>query len=153
MALTIYPTEGYDSFISLADAGVVINENSLSSTEWFALTNTVKEVYLRLATTRILQAIDEDLLVGYDATLSCLPETTAMMAVHDLTYGLSSDINPNLGTITKEKVGDLEVQYKQRDGAKGRVTSIFPSIVIPCLQTYGAKISNGGFYQTALERK
>ena len=45
--LTIYPTENYESYISLADAETLITNNVLDTTSWDALDNTTKELYLK----------------------------------------------------------------------------------------------------------
>jgi len=152
MALIIYPTVGADSFISVADADVVIANNSLQSEQWIALTEPIKEVYLRIAFTRIMQAIahtdegegylDE---ATYDPLISCLPDANALMAIHDLSYGLSSDINPNTGLISKEKVGSLEVTYfhgNPMHQVSSRKTSYYPSSVVPCINGYGGNVTS-----------
>ena len=163
MALTIYPANGHDSFISLADANVLITSNSLHGSDWTALDDAVKEVYLRIASTNILNTVSTDITnvdgyldeTVYVATDSCIPHTTAIMAIHDLVYGLSSTVNPNKGLVTKEKVGDLEVTYYQGEATQvnGRVTSPFPLSARMCLNAYGANISARGFTQTTLVTK
>ena len=164
MALIIYPTTDYDSFISVVDADTIITNNSVQSVTWLALTEAEKEVYLRIATTRILNAVSTDTTNSdgyldetvYVAVDSCLPKSCALMAVHDLVYGLSSEINPNTGLVTKEKVGDLEVQYAHgfpNKRVSGRVSNPYPSSVRPCLESYGATGLSGGITQVTLERK
>ena len=166
MALIIYPIADADSFITEADADTVIAENSVQSATWTALTSTMKEVYLRIATSRILGSVstdasnedgylDESIYVAAD---SCLPKATALMAIHDLAYGLSSDINPNTGLISKQKVGDLEETYfhgNPLSQVNSRNTNPFPSSVIKCLNAYGANVTSGktGIYQTTLVTK
>jgi hypothetical protein len=163
MALTIYPASGYDSFITVADADTIITANSVQSATWLAMTEIEKEVYLRIATARIFNVVSTDTSnedgyldsSTYVASESCLPKATALMAVHDLVYGLSSEINPNTGVVSKEKVGDLEVNYfhgytdKQ---VRGRKTNPYPSIAIPCLNYYGANIQLSKLRQATLVR-
>ena len=163
--LTLYPAVGADSFISLADATTIITANSLQSSQWTALTDANKEVYLRIAYTNIVNNISYDTtsLSGYLDPLtyvaldSCLPKSQAMMAVHDVVYQISSEINPNTGLISKEKVGDLEVTYVHGANTSSKQLSSknknpFPSSVVKCLTTYGATILSGGFTQSKLER-
>lgn len=101
MALTVYPTETYDSFISLVDALDVITKNSVHLASWTALTDAQQEVYLRIATSKILAVIDLSLLDGTDA---CLVKSCALMAIRDVVYAISSSVNPNTGLVSKEKV-------------------------------------------------
>jgi hypothetical protein len=165
MALTIFPSAGYDSMISLSGAMSVIEANSLQAPQWIALSDETQEVYLRIATTRILNSVSYDYSnpAGYldEATYvaedSCLPKSCALMAIHDLAYGLSSEINPQTGLVAKEKVGDLEVTYIHGANASSRQlssreTNPFPASVQSCLRSYGAILSNGGFAQATLER-
>lgn len=165
MALTIYPALSSDSFIAVADADTVITENSILSTDWLALTEVQKEVYLRIATSNIHSVVSTDSsnIDGYlDSETyvyadSCLYKTCALMAVHDLTYGLSAEVNPNTGLVSKEKVGDLEVTYFHGNPLRqvsGRSNNPFPSSVIKCLNSYGADVTSGsGIKQARLERK
>jgi hypothetical protein len=73
-------------------------------------------------------------------------------------YGLSSEVNPNTGLISKQKVGDLEETYfhgNPLSQVNSRNTNPFPSSVIKCLNTYGANVTSGktGIYQTTLVTK
>lgn len=163
MSLTILPTENGDSFISILDADEVISRNSLQYSNWLDLSDLNKEIYLRIATTRILNVVSFDInstsgylnLAEYISIDSCLPKAAALMAIHDLAYGLSSEINPNTGLVSKEKVGDIEVNYfhgyidKQ---VKGRITNPYPSSVVPCLNSYGSNISSSSIKQALLVR-
>jgi hypothetical protein len=164
MALIVIPTENGDSFISLIDANDIVSKNSIQASDWLALDDSVKEVYLRIATQRILDAVSTDLnnddgyydVTTYSPPNSCLPKTTALMAVHDLAYGLSSDINPNTGLITKEKVGDLEVNYTHGNPfsqISSKKTNPFPQSVVSCLNSYGASINTSSIKQVTLGKK
>jgi hypothetical protein len=50
MALTIYPEDNFDSYVSLADADTYAPLYILDTTNWDALSDTQKEFYLRQAT-------------------------------------------------------------------------------------------------------
>jgi hypothetical protein len=143
----------------------VIEANSLQASQWIALSDETQEVYLRIATTRILNSVSYDYSnptgyldeATYLASDSCLPKSCALMAIHDLAYGLSSEINPQTGLIAKERVGDLEVTYihganTSSKQLSSRETNPFPPSVQSCLKSYGAILSNGGFRQATLER-
>lgn len=163
MSLIIIPTENGDSFISILDADDVIIKNSVHSGQWLELLDGQKEVYLRIATSRILRIVSTDKynpdgyldLSTYDATTSCLPKATALMAIHDLAYGLSSEVNPNTGIVSKEKVGDLEVTYfhgNPLSQVNGRKTSFYPNEVVPCLESYGAIVNTSAIRRAKLTR-
>lgn len=165
MALIIYPEDGYDSFISEPDAELIIQDNSLQYQQWLDLPNLVRDIYLRIATTAILNAVSTDSenpngyldKASYDASSSCLPRVCALVAMHDLVYQISSEINPNTGLITKEKVGDIEVAYTHGASASSRQLSsknkdVFPKYVKSCLSSYGVTVSASGFHQVQLER-
>ena len=142
MSLIIIPDTNGDSFISVNDANDIITKNSVHFADWQALTDNTKEIYLRIATTRILDVVSDEYfdLASYNVSDSCLPQVTALMGIHDVAYGISKDINPNLGVVTKEKVGDLEIDYYHGNASKmtGKNRSPFPSNVIKCLESYGA---------------
>lgn len=151
--LILYPNTDYDSFISVADADEVISNNSVHSAQWLALTEAQKEVYLRVATTRILNITTALDVLTYVAANSCLPKSCALIGIHDVVYGISSEVNPNTGIVSKEKVGDLEVTYfhgNPNKQVKGRTTSPFPSEVKPCLESYGAVFSQGSIQRATL---
>jgi len=144
MSLIVYPTSDYDSFISVLDADSIIANNTLFNSNWTALTTTQKEVYLRIASTRILNVIDTALLDGTD---SCLVKVSALMAVRDLVFEISSSINPNTGLVSSEKVGDLQVTYYHGNTnrqVRGKNMNPFPPEVVNCLADYDADIYLGG---------
>jgi hypothetical protein len=58
MALIIYPSSGFDSFVTLADATSNLTNNVIDITAWTALTDAKKEIYLRQATLLIKSKID-----------------------------------------------------------------------------------------------
>ena len=140
MALIVYPTADYDSYVSLVDAETTITSYTTFGTQWLALDDATKEIYLRIATARINDVIDSTLLDGTDA---CLSSSCSLMAINDLVFEISSSINPNDGLITKEKVGDLEVQYQHSYSKRSsRNKNPFPPLVRTCLSGYGAEFSN-----------
>lgn len=144
MSLVIYPATDYDSFISVANADTVIANNTLFDSNWTALTTSQKEVYLRIATTRILNVVDTSL---FDGTDSCLVKSCALMAVRDLVFEISSSINPNTGLVSSEKVGDLQVTYYHGNSNRqvsGKNMNPFPPEVVTCLNSYDAEIYTGG---------
>jgi len=135
MALTVFPTTGYDTFIALADADTYITANSLQSADWLALSDIDREVYLRIQTKNILYKIDETLLGT--VVIQCLATATAIMAVNDFRNSLSTALDRNDGLITKEKVGVIEVNYQQHR-LNRKVPTVYPKEVRSCLITYGA---------------
>ena len=152
MSLIIYPTEDYDSFVSILDADSYIQSYSVQSLGWIALTDEQKEVYLRIATKRILDIVDIDLLFD---TNDCIARSCSLMAIHDLVYEISSSVNPNTGVVSKEKVGDLEVNYyhgNTQSRVMGRNTNPFPSSVKTCLNDLGAHLNVSGINRATIVR-
>lgn len=139
MALTVIPDTNADSFISVADATTIITNYSVHSEQWTTLTVNMQEVYLRIATQNILELITVP--SDYDATTSCLPKACAMIAIHDIANNLSKDVNPNLGLVTSEKVGDLQITYKQYSSNK-RIRTLYPREVRKCLTSYGVEFGS-----------
>jgi|GEM_PF-4144607 hypothetical protein len=137
MALIVYPAEFYDTFVSISVANGYIGKYSPFNTNWNAVSDTNKEVLLRLATDRINAVIDSSLLEESD----CIKKSCSLMAVRDLVFEISSSINANNGLVSKEKVGDIEVNYQHKSRANGRETNPFPSSVVVCLNSYGASLS------------
>lgn len=150
MSLIIYPTTNYDSFISLTDADTVISENTLFSSNWDLLSDANKEIYLRIATTRLLNVIDTSLLDGTDA---CLCKSCALMAVRDLVFEISTSVNPNTGLVSSEKVGDLQVTYYHGNSNRqvsGKNMNPFPQEIALCLSNYGVELPVGSIYKAKL---
>lgn len=147
--LTIYPLENYDSLISITDANEYAINYSLHNDNWSALSDSQKEVYLRIATNRIVDVIDITLLTE---VTHCMKRSCTLMAIRDLVFGISSGVNENVGAITREKVGDIEVEYQQSKNAKGKNKNPYPAEVVTCLNTYGANLSNTGLSFAKLVR-
>ncbi len=134
MALVVYPDVGYTSFISLVDADSLITLNYPLADKWSSLTDEKKEVYLRLHCNTILNKIDTLLL---PVSSGCLGKSNATMAFNDVINGISITLDRNIGLVTKEKVGDVEVDYKQfRSNTK--IPSIYNDEIKHCLGLYGA---------------
>jgi len=163
MALILYPVESYDSFISLIDADAVIAKYSVNSSKWLELDEVVKEVYLRIATDRIINAVSTDTTneygyldsTTYTAEDSCLPKACALIAMNDLDFLISQEVNPNTGLVQKEKVGDIERTffhgYPQRH-ITGLNKNPFPSSVTKCLNSYGASLNTSSLKQATFLR-
>ena len=163
MALIIYPLTNYDSFISLTDADVIISNYSVNGSKWLALDTATKEVYLRIATDRILNVVSTDSLseygyldsTTYDPLTSCLPKACALIAMNDLDYLISKELNPNTGLVQKEKVGDIERTFFHGFPQKhivGLNKNPFPSSVIKCLNSYGAMLNSSKIKQAIFLR-
>lgn len=135
--LIVYPDDKYDSFVSLDEANDYIFKNSVFNEQWDTIADDKKEIYLRIATKRILSVIDKDYLGTND---ECLINSCSLMAVRDLVFNISSGVNENTGLITKEKVDSLEVTYyhgKITGRANGLDKNPFFGVE-DCLKEYGA---------------
>ena len=74
MALTVYPTDDYDSFSSLADAETIISENipSAQHASWDDLSDSDKEVLLRQSTIIIRNKITLPSTLESDLQFACV---------------------------------------------------------------------------------
>ena len=112
MALIIYPTADYDSFITVADAKTVIEAYTLYATQWNALTTTEQEVYLRIAARNIIDHVDQETNPFPEIMPTCVGDAQALMAVQDVVYGFSASVaTEETGSIKKQKVASLEIEY------------------------------------------
>ncbi len=155
MALIIYPTDGYDSFVSVEEATTYITTLTTQGAAWEALDEATQEVYLRIACRNILMGIDQNVNPLPDPAPACLGESQSLMASQDLTYGISATTDVgDTGAIKKQKVATLEIEYY--DTASGVTTTIplVPKMAQPCLQSLGYYISPAitGLSQTTLGR-
>ena len=154
MALVIYPTADYDSFITVADATTAISELTLHSTLWVALTTAEQEVYLRIAFRNIDDHVNQTLTPYADPIATCVGEAQALMAIQDVVYGTSTPDTDLNGAIKKQKVASLEIEYY--DVSSGKVISvpIVPPMAVPCLETLGYifSVSVGNLSQLTLGR-
>ena len=155
MALVIYPTVDYDSFITVVDATTTISEYTLHSAIWLALTIAEQEVYLRIAARNIIDHIDQELTPFPDVMPSCVGEAQALMAVQDVVYGFSAqDTVDESGSIKKEKVASLEIEYYDTKSKTAKRVSVVPDMAMLCLEDIGYVLTPhiGGLTQTILGR-
>ncbi len=128
MALIIYPTDSYNSYVSLADAEILIDDNIITTTSWDALTNAQKELYLKQATTLIRLKIQDPY---EEATPYDLQLATVHLAVSSISVDMTeSDGRDNLKRIKIE--GAIEKEYF----TKGEKSNSFPDIVEALLSQY-----------------
>lgn len=155
MALTIYPATDYDSFVSMADATTAIDTLTLFTTQWAAITELEREIYLRIACRRIEDGIDQTVNPYPDPMPDCAGEAQALMAVQDLVYGFSaSTTTGTIGSLKKQKVASLEIEYYDSDTNSPKNVSYIPALAIPCLESLGYDVPANiqGLSQTTLGR-
>ena len=155
MALILPPDTAYDSFVSVADALGYIQALTLDSAAWIAIGVDQQEVYLRIATRRIQDGIDQELYPIDPAALpTCLAEATSLMAVHDLVNGISSGsaTASETGAIKKEQVGTIVQEYYDTKSVVNSYTSLVPALARVCLESMGYEFptSLGGLFQLTL---
>lgn len=140
MALILPPDAAYDSFVSVVDATMYIETFTLDSAVWIALTVADQEIYLRIATRRIQDGVDQDVYPIDPAILpACLAEATSLMAVHDLVNGISAGTATasNTGSIKKEQVGDIVQEYYDTKSTTNTYVNLVPTLARPCLEDMG----------------
>ena len=155
MALILPPDISYNSFVSVVDAQGYINALTLSGLTWSAIGVDQQEIYLRIATRRIYDGIDQELYPIDPAVMpTCLAEATSLMAVHDLINGISSGsaTASETGAIKKEQVGSIVQEYYDTKSVVNTYTSLVPALSRPCLEAMGYifPTSLGGLFQMTL---
>ena len=155
MALVLPPDSAYDSFVSLVDASIHIHALTLDGATWDAVAEAEKETYLRIATRRIEDGIDQDVYPIDPTSLpTCLAEATSLMAVHDLVNEISSGgaTAAETGAIKKEQVGSIVQEYYDTKSVVNTYTSLVPVLARPCLESMGYifPVSLGGLFQMTL---
>jgi hypothetical protein len=135
MALIVYPTPNYDSYISVVDADDVIKTLTVWDTQWTVLTTDQKETYLRIAFRHINQYTEIDIdSSNYDA---CLAEAQAIIAANDVANSISAGASDQVtGAIKKQKVGQVEREFYDTTKTQ-RTTTMVPDIARPCLEKFG----------------
>jgi len=130
-----YPDNSWDTFCSVADADTIITNYVPNSTDWIALTEAKKEVYLRQAT---------ETIKGY---VLCLPDTleedlkkaTAYLANYSMTTPTATDSGK--GNVKIKEIVDVvktEYFYATKDNA-------LPDNVVKLLEQYCVVASDSAF--------
>lgn len=124
--MTIYPTDGWNSFCSVADANTIMAE-TIDPSAWNALTEAQKEAYLKQASLLIklrIQPPDE------------LEEDLKTATVYLANYSIGKDMTNNSGDDNVKRLsidGAIEKEYF----TKGARSNAFPSLVTQLLAQYG----------------
>lgn len=136
MALIIYPTTGYDSFVSLADAETILENNVPPSQrlDWDAIVeDTTKQIYLRQAT----------LVIKGKITLpDTLEDDLKLAAAYLANYSIGKDMvdDNDKDKIKRKKVDDIEVEYFSGRDADNEL----PDLVVNLLRQY--EVSSSGSF-------
>ena len=109
MALIIYPAQNADSFITVADAKVVIDNYTLDGAKWDAKTLQEQEILLRIAYNDIVDHTDSTTYP--DPLPACVGEAQALMAVHDLVNSISGGATSTTAQVKKQKAGPIEREF------------------------------------------
>ena len=155
MALVLPPDSAYDSFVSLVDASMYIAALTLDGATWDAVPEATRETYLRIATRRIEDGIDQDVYpIDPNVLPVCLAEATSLMAAHDLVNGISagSATASETGAIKKEQVGSIVQEYYDTKSVVNTYTALVPTLAQPCLESMGYVFPThlGGLFQLTL---
>ncbi len=139
MALVIYPAPLADSFITVADATIVIDKYTVNGAEWAILSVNEQEIYLRIAYRRILDGIDLTVDPLPTVIPTCVGDSQALIAIHDIVNNISATAGAGVtGEIKKQKVASLEVEYFQSDsGFVATEINPIPDMARDCLSDLG----------------
>lgn len=119
MALIIYPSDGWDSYISLADADAY--HTAMGNTGWTG-DEAAKEVALRKGT-QYIEMTYAPKAEYLDPMHKNIVASTAEAALRALTASLFQDVSPE--SITEETVGPLTTKYGDaQNGGQIRYTLI-----------------------------
>ncbi len=138
MAVTIiiYPADGANSFISIADADSII-EASLGYAQWAALSEDNKARWLIYAYEKI--NVIPTFVPPVDLVGSCLPRANAYLAIYSLSYNLN--IVGGEQQVRIDKVGTLTTEYFKNEQLDRLTIDEFPIPVVQCLADYGVEES------------
>ncbi len=133
MALTVYPTPGFNSYISVAEADLIAPDY-LNYSFWSSLDEATKSQYLMQAF-RVIGVLEGFIAPIPPADAGCLPTVQVQIAMNDVQYGISLKTY-DTQEIKKEVAGPVSTEYfASYSGALP--PSIIPPIVVPCLKTFG----------------
>jgi hypothetical protein len=136
MALTIYPTENWDSYVSEVDADALISANLIETSSWGALTSQHKEIYLKTATRAIKLKIT-------DPEASETPDDLALATVLLANYSIGRDMTNSDGKENLKRIkidGAIEKEFFSSGGAKK--SNAFPDDVIALLGQFDYQSAN-----------
>lgn len=136
MALIEYPNTNYDTFCSVTDADTIISSYVPDTTDWDALADAKKEVYLRQSTLLIKQRIST-----LPTTLETeLKQSTALLAEFSIDKDMSNEDDSS--NVKRKKIdGVVETEYFTPSEDK---SNDFPDLVESLLKKYDIE-SSGSF--------
>lgn len=147
MALIVYPTTDWDSFVSVTRADTIIGGfvQDAGATAYIALTETEKEAILRQTALQIQLCngivLPDD--IEYSLEYAQCYLTTHALETDMITY------DPTADSVTSEAVDTLAVSY---DVNRKEGNDTFPPMVTKLLSRYGCITQSGGFSMAGLGR-
>lgn len=135
MALIVYPSTGWDAFVSLADCNTILTNTVPSSqlVAWTALSDIDKEVYIRQSTMLINAQITPPDTLEQD-----LKTATSYLS----NFSIDTDMTNEDGSDNvkvKEIVGVVKTEYFTKSEDK---SNEFPDIVVSLISQYYTKASS-----------
>ena len=125
MSLTVYPTENYDSFVSVTEADTYF-ANKLRGTVWDSADISEREAALRQAFIRINLLNLSSIALIADEGLTKLKAAQTEQAIHELRY----DLDSASGGITAVDLDGVKVNWN-----KSQVQQ-YPDIVLGLLRNF-----------------
>jgi len=131
MALVVYPSDNFDSFVSLSEANTIIAENVFDTEEWDEIADNKKEVLLRQATDTIKSFIN---LKGDEDTYK-LKKAVALLAEYSIEQSKKET------NLKREAVaGVYEKEYYEVSNKN--IDNIIPTFIRNLLKDYNLKSFN-----------
>lgn len=129
MALIIYPSLDWNSYISLTDAEAIITDVIYDTTKWDSLYDAQKEILLRQASLKIRLSIN-------DPEISEAPSDLELATVYLAEYSIGKNMtyNDNSNNLKRIKIdGAIEKEFF----GKSSSSTAIPNIVSSLLSQYG----------------
>ena len=134
MALTIYPEDNFDSYVTLADADTYAPLYILDTTNWDALSDTQKEFYLRQATYLIKPKITDPDSLSYSETdyMKNLEIATTLLAEYSINNNVLTD--DESGNLKRKNItGVIDKEWFNPSAP----SNAFPAYIATLLSDYG----------------
>ena len=127
--LTIYPTDNYDSYVSLLDAESIYDTNIIDTTKWDAIADPLKEKYLRQATMLIKLKITDPLTTE-------TPYNLQLATVYLVDYALSTNVLQDDGKGNLKRI-EIEGAITKEFFSRANSNTAFPDHIAMLLNEYG----------------
>ena len=129
MALTIYPTTNYNSYVSLLDAESIYDTNIIDTSKWDEIADPLKEKYLRQATMLIKLKITDPLTTE-------TPYNLQLATVYLVDYALGTNVLKDDGKSNLKRI-KIDNAMEKEFFSRANPNTAFPDHIAMLLNEYG----------------